>query len=199
MARKPKDADKTANVDPNDIADCAAEYELLMGQRSRIDAKIAHCFDRFEKKGVTRAPIKRAYKRRNMTADEVRAELAEDTLYARVLGHIEWDKQGQASFTKAMSVEIARPNGDAASRLAGARAYNDGYNTALHGGLIGSCKHQTGSEEFVRWRDGWQDGSEARAETKPEATNGDAAKPKRGRPRKDQATASTEAEAPAVH
>ena len=185
MARKAKDAAAEAakqNVDPNKIAECAAEYEELMGQRGRLDQKIGTMLRNYEKHdGVKAASIKRDYRRRNMTTDEVQAELAEDALYARVLGRIEWDAGGQSSFAGAFA-EVPKPSGAAADGLARARAHSDGYNSGKHGAKIESCQFPNGSEEFIAWRDGWTDGNADRLMKNPQAAHTTQATPrKRGK------------------
>lgn len=176
MARKPKKADDEApkkNVAPDAIASCMAEYEDFMGKRARIDAQIGAMFNRFEKEeGVKRAAIKKAYRRRNMDESEVRAELEDELHYSRVLGQIEWDKGGQGSFVQAMGAAPApKLSSDAQGQLAKARAHADGYNSGKRGAKVSDVpgQYKPGSETYVAWRDGWQDGSADREAKQPGA------------------------------
>lgn len=181
MAKKAtaEPADKKINIDPTAIVECAAEYESLMGQRQRLDQKIGTMFDNYAKKGVTKARIKADYKRRNMTAEEVQAEVEEDLLYARVLGRIEWNKKGQAGFSAALDETVPTPSIEAQAALARSRAYTDGYNSGRFGGSIDGNKHKPGTEPYSSWRTGWQDGHGDRLDANPEADKVTQAAPRR--------------------
>lgn len=177
MARKPKAEDTAAprkNVSATAITDCMAEYEEMMGRRARLDAQIGAMFMKYEKaEGVDRAQVKRSYRRRNMDPAEVRSEIEVDMHYTRVLGQIEWDaKSGQGSFIEAIAA-IPTPvvSKVADANLARARAHSDGYNSGKAGAKVGSCRFSVGSEQYVAWRDGWQDGTADREAVKPGASN----------------------------
>lgn len=187
MARKPTktdDDEPKKNVSPDAITKCAAEYEDLMGKRARLDALIGAMFNRYEKEeGVKRGAVKKAYRRRNMDADEVRAEIEDELFYSRVLGQIEWDKGGQGSFAAAIASPAPKISADAQARLARARAHADGYNSGKRGAKVSDTPSQftPGSEEFVAWRDGWQDGAADREAKKPSDAKVVEATPRKGR------------------
>lgn len=191
MARKPKNraAETKSNVNPDDIARCAAEYESLMGESARIGQKIATMFGRYAKVGVSKKGIKAAYRRRDMTQAEIRAEMAEDLHYLSVLELVEWDASGQGSLAAVFGGPVQKPSMEAQALKDAASAFNAGYKAGRGGTPIDACQHPTGSELFVRWRDGWVDGEADRI------AHGPVAKP--GRPKKTPETASVSAEAAA--
>src|SRR5262249_44442274 len=82
---------------------------------------------------------------------------------------VQWDGEGQSNFSKIF--EDVKPASSKAQELAaGARAYNDGYNSALVGGAIGDSPFQSkpGSVQYVEWRNGWSEGRERRLLRHPE-------------------------------
>ena len=176
MAKRAKSQPTPSNVDPSAIVRCEAEYEELMGRVQRLKQQISTMFQRYAEQGVKQPRIKEAYRRRLMDPEEVRAELADDWLYARVLRQITWEA-GQGDFSAALVTEI-NVDDAATARLAAARAYNDGYNTALAGGDEES-PYAEGTEQAVRWREGWRDGREDRLARDPDAERETSPAPRR--------------------
>lgn len=178
MARRASTEDKP-NVNPNDEAECAALYEDHMASMARIKQRIATDFGRYEKMGVSSDAIRYNYRMSHQS--DPGATHRQRTLTMARLGTIEYGADGQGDFSAAL--HATKPSPDALAKLAVARAFGDGYNTGLAGGQIDACKHTIGSEEFVRWRDGWTDGYADRIARKPELENVTQAEPRRrGRP-----------------
>lgn len=188
MAKKAKQEALKPNVRPDDEAECFALYCDNMGEMARIKQKIASMLKRYENMGVDPRAVKYAY---SMSQKDDAEELhrARTQTLAR-LGIIQWEPDGQGSMDKILAIE--KPSPAVAQKLVLGRARADGYNTAYAGALIGNCTHPPGSEEFVAWRNGWQQGAADRAEAKPEAEKETAPAPRgRGRPRKSDVAGAT--------
>ena len=177
MAKRPSQTSTKPNASAADKATCFAEYSEKMSEIARIKQAISVTLGRFEKMGVDPKAIKFAY--RMSSKDDATGQHRTNTEYLALLGIIEVDDAGQASFAKALNVE--RPTGEAATKLTTARAYNDGYNSGRHGGKNDACRFKTGTEEFVSWRNGWEDGAADRLAKNPDA---DKIKTATGRKRK---------------
>lgn len=179
MAKRASAEAAQFNVDPENIKLCQVEYEQLMGQQARIAQKIKTMFARYGDRGVEAKGIKENYRCRNMTSDEIRQEAARDWQYKRVVGLITWD-DGQGDFGTALVAPQPAIDMKPDKRLAVVRANMDGYNSALAGGDIsGSERFPTGSEEFVAWRDGWDDGHSERLARNPNADKETTAAPRK--------------------
>lgn len=180
MAKRPsKPAAERPNASHNDIAACFADYSELSGTMGRIKQSIATMFGRFEKMGVDTKSVKFAYSQAQK-ADATEAH-RKRTQYLAILGVIDTDADGQTSFLNAVAPAELNPATDA--RLKAARAHGDGYNTGRHGGKIDACRFDAGTEEFVKWREGFADGHADRIAKDPEADRVTEATPRRrGRP-----------------
>lgn len=184
LARKPKD-ELRENLKPDDVAECYADYSDDMSQIARISQRIKTRFADFRKIGGDPKNIQMAYKLENM--DDALGYLQEITKTAAILRIIptETEGSGQVSFLPAF--EPLSPEADA--MVAMARVRTDGYNSGKAGASIDNCPFGAGSEEFVVWRDNWEDGATDRAKMKAiKAKNVEDApteKRKRGRPRKN--------------
>lgn len=184
MARKPKE-ELRENLKPDDVADCYADYAYDMSQIARISNRIKVRFADFKKIGGDPKNIQMAYKLENM--DDALGYLQGITKTAAILRIIptETEGSGQVSFLPAFEA----PSPEADAKVAMARVRSDGYNTGKAGGIIDNCPFSAGSEEFVAWRDHWEDGASDRAKMKAiKAKNVEAAsteKRPRGRPRKN--------------
>lgn len=192
MAKRASADAAPSNIDPENIKLCQIEYEQLMGQQQRIAQKIKTMFAKFEDRGVDKKLVKANYARRNMTSDEIRQEAAQMWQYLQTVGLIKWDN-GQGDFGAALAT--AQPKFDIApdKRLLVVRAHTDGYNSGLLGGdLAGRERFPLGSEEYVSYSDGWEDGHAERLERNPNADKETQASPrKRGSGAQDEAVAGT--------
>lgn len=176
MAKRPSQPNLKPNASAEDKAAAFAEYSEKMGEMARIKQAISVSLGRYEKLGVDPKAVKFAYR---MSGKEDAAEQhRKNTEYLALFGIIEVDESGQANFVKALQIE--RPTGEAATKLAIARAYSDGYNSGRHGGKIDACRFKAGSEEFVSWRNGWEDGAADRLAKNPEADKVKVATGRRG-------------------
>jgi ribosome modulation factor len=170
MARKPKQDSLKPNANPEDVSACFAEYSDLRGQAARIGQKISTMLGRYEKTGVDTKAIKHAYAAAQKDPNAVAAQERKNAEYLRMLDIIEIEPDGQASMLPGLT--IVKPTGKAAEGLMVARAHTDGYNSGLHGAKVEACPTEKfggpGSEGFVAWRNGWQDGHDDRVARKPE-------------------------------
>ena len=183
MPSKKKD-DLKANLNPDDVAECYADYSDDMGQMARIKQRIATRFARFQGIGGDPKEIKFAYKLDNM--DDASGYLRGVMKTAAILRIIptETEESGQVSFLPAFSP----PSPEADAKVAMGRARADGYNVGRAGYPVDNCPFNAGSEEFVAWRDRWEDGAADLAmkkATKPKAEAAPTEKRGRGRPRKN--------------
>ena len=161
MPSRKKD-DLKANLNPDDVAECYADYADDMGQMARIKQRIATRFARFQAIGGDPKDIKFAYKLDNM--DDAPAFLRGVLKTARILRIIptETEESGQVSFMPA----FAPPSAEADAKVAMSRVRNDGYNSGRHGSKVEACPYNAGTEEFVAWRDAWEDGASDLAKAK---------------------------------
>jgi ribosome modulation factor len=183
LARKPRE-ELRENLKPDDVAECYADYADDMSQIARISNRIKVRFADFRKIGGDPKNIQMAYKLENM--DDALGYLQGITKTAAILRIIptETEGSGQVSFLPAFE----QPSPEADAKVAMARVRADGYNSGRAGGVIDNCPFKAGTEEFVTWRDHWEDGASDRAKMKAvKAKNVEAASTERrprGRPRK---------------
>jgi ribosome modulation factor len=178
MAERASAAAVAANVDPDVIASCYQEYAELMSERARANAKVSAMLARYEKQGVDKKGIKNAYAISSKDPAEAARQHAKNTEYLMILEIIETDETGQGTFDKALTIK--KPSPKSSERVRVARAHADGYNSGKAGGTIESRGgFQPGSEEFVAWSDGWQDGHNDRVAVKPEAEKVTKAEPRK--------------------
>ena len=182
MANTPKDKNQP-NADANLIAEAFAAYSQIMAEMARVRQRAATMLHNYEQRGVDPKALKHAY--RMSGKDDAALLHFTQTSYLAMLGIIETEDSGQTNFGKAL--EVPKPSGTAAANLARMRAHSDGYNTGRAGGLVESCRFSPGSEEYVAWRDGWQDGHDDRLAANPDAGRETAPGPRRrGRKKGDE-------------
>lgn len=173
MARKIRDEIRE-NLSPDDVSECYSDYSDDMGQMARIKQRIATRFARFQGMGGEPKEIKAAYKLENMDnpADHIRGVIKTAQILRILPTEVQAD--GQISFIPALA---QAPSAEAEAKVALARVRSDGYNSGRAGQPIDSCTFNAGTEEFVVWRDYWEDGAGDRAKAKAVK---DAAKEKSG-------------------
>ena len=183
MARKKEDLRE--NLKADDVAECYADYADDMSQIARIGQRIKTRFASFRKIGGDPKNIQMAYKLENM--DDALGYLQGITKTAAILRIIPTEVEGSGQVNFLPAFDQLSPEADA--KVAMARVRADGYNTGNAGGVIDGCPFTAGSEEFVVWRDHWEDGATDRAKMKAiKAKNVEDApteKRPRGRPRKN--------------
>lgn len=201
MARRASAAEDRTNASPDDIAACYAEYCSMRADQARLGQRVAAMLGRYEKLGVVAKTIKDSYSLASKDPNEARANLARLQDYTAILNIITVDETGQSEMSEEIAPRTPKPSQEMQERVELARVYSDGYNSGLAGGdIAGSEKFATGSEKFVRWRDGWDDGHADRLLRNPDADNVTVARP-RGRPPgsknkpKDEAGTETQEEA----
>lgn len=181
MARKKEDLRE--NLKADDVAECYADYADDMSQIARIGQRIKTRFASFRKIGGDPKNIQMAYKLENM--DDALGYLQGITKTAAILRIIPTEVEGSGQVNFLPAFDQLSPEADA--KVAMARVRADGYNTGNAGGVIDGCPFTAGSEEFVVWRDHWEDGATDRAKMKAiKAKNVEDApteKRPRGRPR----------------
>jgi len=188
MARAKKE-DLRENLKPDDVANCYADYAEDMRAIARISNRIKLRFADFKKIGGDPKNIQAAYKLEGM--DDPVAYLQGITKTAAILRIIPTttEDSGQVNFLPAFEV----PSPEADAKVAMTRVKTDGYNAGKAGAVIDNCPYAAGSEEFVVWRDHWEEGASDRAKAKAIRNRGIEEAPTerrpRGRPRKQAAMA----------
>lgn len=148
-----------SNVNPDLWAEGLATY-----------IKDKHCIDaargimqrhakHYEDRGISWQEIKRRHKESQMTESERQELYAEELVSRRALDMMSASspEDFDALMTRAALTEAAA--GDGAQKLAEANAYNDGFNSARHGGAaVVDNPHFVGSMMFVEWARGCEDG-----------------------------------------
>lgn len=184
MARRASSEDKQQS-NPDAIAGCFTEYSSMMADMGRLSQRIGTMFARYEKSdGVDAKAVKHSYTMAGKDPAEARRRHELNDAYLRITGVIRVDEAtGQTEVSDEVMPRVPMPSREMQAQVAAARAFGDGYNSGKHGATIDSCPHAVGSETFVRWRDGWEDGHADRIERKPELANVTQAEPRRrGRP-----------------
>jgi ribosome modulation factor len=175
-----------ANLNPDDVAECYADYADDMGQIARISQRIKTRFADFRKIGGDPKNIQAAYKLEHM--DDPLGYLQGITKTAAILRIIptETEADGQVSFLPAFNT----PSPEADAKVAMARVRSDGYNSGRSGATVESCPFLPGTDEFVTWRDHWEDGAGDRAKMlqarKSNTETASTERRPRGRPRRNQ-------------
>ncbi|MEO8714399.1 MAG: hypothetical protein ABI369_05245, partial [Acetobacteraceae bacterium] len=136
MAKRAKQQELRPNVSPDDIASCYAEYSQMRADAARLGQRIAVTLARYEKQGVDANAIKHSYALAQKDPSVTAAQERANAEYLRILGIITVEASGQGAFTAGLVV--AQPSAEASSKVRGARAYNDAYNSARHGAKLDS-------------------------------------------------------------
>jgi ribosome modulation factor len=185
--RKPRAAATAKPSKPAATADtraeCYAEYSELMGQRQRLNSKIAAAFSRFEGRGINdieKRAIKHAYTMSSKDKGEVERQHKANTQTMIAVGILTVADVGWTETVTQAEMELS-PAAEKSALVLRARANTDGYNSALAGGDVGHCPYNPGSEAFVAWRDGWTDGHADRIAKDPGAANEKTADTRRAR------------------
>lgn len=141
------------------VAQALADLTQLETEQQRIGARKANIIKGFEKAGGDGDDLKYTLKLWKLDAGEARARIQRRYRYCAFVGIVV--PETQRALDEVLD-ETKPVSGDAERQLVGARAYNDGFNSARNGGAIGDCPHTSrpGSIQYVQWRDGWQDGHE---------------------------------------
>lgn len=195
------------NIDSNLWAEALRVYTEDKGAEDRARGNTKRHQIAFESQGISAKTIRARYKEKNMTSDELAALFVAEQISRRALDL--WSPDESEEFNRAMerATETQPADPEKLGALAGAHAYNDGFNGGAHGGLISDDnKHVPGTAEHQQWTRGVRDGidykqtfgtpaerqapamQEADEEAAP-AEHETAPKKVRGRPRKTAAAA----------
>ncbi len=159
MAKK-LSADVPKNSNDDALHACLAWLAEIEVEEMRLKARKAAKWRAFEAEGIDKDEAKEMHSLSKLDTDELQAKLATRARYTKAV--FDFGPDGQGDFTQAMTKPPAttdRPLSDNEARLALARAFGDGYNSARAGGEVSGCPFKPGSEEYVKWRDGWTDGA----------------------------------------
>lgn len=188
MARPKKGAtpngEATPNTNTDDVAECYVEYVEHMGQIARVRQKIATMLARYENMGVHTKAVRACYRLANM--DDAPDYVKEMLRTAAILKIIPAETESDGQMTFLPGLKVAAPSPASMGKVNRSKVFWDGYDDGLAGHSVETCKFNAGSEDFVTWRDGWEDGRrdwEAKPKNKNVETAPSTPKP-RGRPRK---------------
>lgn len=180
------------NIDPNRVAEALAALTgnmTVVGQKMNEVKKVRQKLKRDEtyyeqEHGIDPKAIRDRYAELQMTPRERERKYVLEQITRRAVNLYLWNADSEEDFEALMAAaaETQAASGDSAMKLAGARAYADGYNSGMNGGSpITDNKHEAGTYEHQMWSLGCADaiGEEDQAEAPPMP----AASPKpRGRP-----------------
>lgn len=144
------------NTGADDIAECYVEYTEMMGQIARVRQRIASMLQRFDGMGVNIKAVKACYRLANM--DDAPDYVKEMLKAAAVLKIIPAEQESDGQMTFLPGLKVSPPSAVSQSKVNRSKVFWDGYDAGLAGHLVEVCKFQAGSEDFVTWRDGWEDG-----------------------------------------
>lgn len=188
MARKKK-ADETVveatpNVNPDDVAECYVSYTEHMGVIARERQKIATMLARYEGMGVHTKSVRACYRLANM--EDAPDYVKEMLRTAAILKIIPAEEESDGQMTFLPGLRVAPPSPAKQASVNRSKMFWDGYDAGVAGHLIETCTFNPGSEDFVNWRDGWQQGhNDWQAKPKNQnVENASAERKPRGRPRK---------------
>lgn len=182
------DEQPMTNIDPERVAEALAAYTE---DRRAVDAANGRLRKHqlyYEKDfGVDAAAIRERYKEGRMTASERQQKYVTEQITRRAVNL--WDADSPEDFEALMeqAVSVKAASGAGAEKLAGARAYADGFNSGAKGGAaITDNKYTPGTYEHQQWALGCADGLGENPREAPamEASNGAAASDEPAAPRK---------------
>ena len=198
MAKK-SEAPQRSNVSSEVWAEALAVYEADKALEDRARGVTKKHQLMFESQGIPTDVIRERYKESKLSEDERTAKFAIEQVSRRALDL--WSASSPEDFERLIerASQTQPATGAGADKLAGARSYNDGFNSARHGGgTLNDNPCVPGTETHVQWARGCKDGIDyneqlegtplTRETPAMGATNGDARedapKKARGRPRK---------------
>lgn len=183
MGRKPKSAAQASetaaaqqvptNGPTNDrITAVLADYTTLDTQMARIRQSVKTLLDGFEKEGGDKAELKALHKSLRLDPREAQAKLERRLRYHAGQGIVvSWLQNGQGTVIAELGPEVKAPDKKTTNdqKLAAAQAHSRGYNDGLAGGVPADnpFAHAPGSEEYVQWHDGRDDGQRDREAKNP--------------------------------
>lgn len=151
---------------PDQRAETLASLIRLDTEKARISQEIATVLNRFEKWGGKKRQIKETKRLLMLDKREAAAEVETLLRYLRDTEiQISWEPSGQSSLVDALASPAQPQKKTEGDRdLSVARAHSDGFNSGRAGGVPSDnpYRHAPGSEEYVAWHDGRDEGQQAR-------------------------------------
>lgn len=154
------------------IAEVLADYTSLDTAGARIRQQVKTLLDGFEKEGGDKAELKALHKSMKLDPREAQAKLERRLRYHAGQGIVvSWLENGQGTVVGLLGPEAQAPdkNSKASKQLSAARAHADGYNSGKRGAVPADNPFSAspGSEEYVQWHDGRDDGQRDREAGNP--------------------------------
>jgi ribosome modulation factor len=153
---------------PAEKKEALANYTILKTEAARVSQQIASLLARFEALGGDRKMLKLMHSLSMVEKSEARAYIQNAQTYAIDMDIIEVEEDGQANFNglfggaRDPNLPLPKTPEDlsASARLKVAQAYSAGYEAGTMGMKLGDnpYAHDPGSESFVQWRNGMEDG-----------------------------------------
>jgi len=190
MARKPSNGDATGETKrgrgrPKSVAapasngpsqqrtkEVLAEYTRLETEGARINQAKSTLLNGYEREGGSKKNLKRVHALMKLDPREAQAELEGLLRLSHGVGIVvRFQDDGQGTIMDYLDAETAPAKNTQGDRdLAAARAHSDGYNSGLTGAAPSDnpFSHQPGSEEFVEWHNGRDEGQRDRMAKRPE-------------------------------
>jgi hypothetical protein len=164
---------QASNGPTNDqITAALADYTSLDTQAARLRQSIKTLLDSFEKLGGDKAELKALHKSLKLDPREAVAKLERRIRYHAGQGiTLSWLANGQGTVLDSLGPEVKAPDKQSAAdlQLAAVRAHTDGYNSGLRGAVPSDNPFSAapGSEQYVQWHDGRDDGQRDREAKNP--------------------------------
>ena len=155
---------------PDRINFYLARFTTLKTEAARVAQEIKADLDRFKGEGGDPGTLKYLHKSLKLDPREAQAGLERLVRYHAGAGiKVSWHDDGQSSMDDVLEVKQPAPNTEGTRDLAKARAHGDGYNAGLSGAVPSDnpFRHAPGSEEYVAWHDGRDQGAEDLSKRKP--------------------------------
>lgn len=148
-----------------------AEYTTLTTQGQRINQAKATLLTAFQKEGGDTKALKSLHASLKLDPAEAAAKLSTLVQYhAGANIKVKFGDDGQGTVLDDLGPEQPTPPSAGDELLAVARAHSDGYNCGRSGATPSDnpFQHQIGSEKYVAWHNGRDDGQADRLKRRPE-------------------------------
>jgi hypothetical protein len=140
-------------------AEALASFEADTGMMDRARGIRKKHQNYYEEMGIPADEVRRRYKEGKLSEGERMKLYADEQESRRALDL--WTAESPADFDKLIerAAQTTAATGAGADKLAGARAYNDGFNSARKGGAsVDDNPHTYGDPEHQQWALGCKDG-----------------------------------------
>lgn len=147
-----------------------AEYTRLTTEGQRVNQAKSTLLTAFTKEGGDTKALKSLHASLKLDPAEAAAKLTTLVQYhAGVNIKVKFGDDGQGSVLDDLGPEQPTPPSDGDKLLSVARAHSDGYNCGRSGATPSDnpFQHQIGSEEYVNWHNGRDEGQADRLKRRP--------------------------------